>query len=134
MSFTMQRMLGNQAVVSGTDINGQDGSTTVSTTQWDELNGRTGFSKAQDEFDAAVEEFFKPLTDAAEKVTAAMAGKTSDPVEFVVVNEAVEGVAAKPATIVGLSKDSIIIRLIEEGDTDRLVWTSPNTLGVLAKS
>jgi hypothetical protein len=132
MSFTVQTMLGNKAVVSGTDINGNSGSTTVSTTQWDELNNRTGFSKAEAEFNEAVEAFFAPLTEAAEKVVAAQAGKTQDPVEFVVINEATEGVAAKPATIVALSNDSIILRLIEEGTTDRLVWVSPTELGILA--
>lgn len=132
MSFNVQTMLGQQAVVSGTDINGNAGTTTVSTAQWEELNGRSGFSKAEAEFDKAVEDFFAPLTQAAEKATAALAGKTQDPVEFVVLNEATEGVKAKPATIVALSKDSIILRLIEEGNTDRLVWVNDTTLGVLA--
>lgn len=132
MSFNVQTMLGQTAVVSGTDINGRTGSTTVSTAQWEELNGRTGFSKAQKDFDQAVEDFFKPLTEAADKATAAMAGKTQDPVEFVVLAEATTGVQAKPAQIVALSKDSIILRLIEEGTTDRLVWVDDTTLGVLA--
>ena len=132
MSFTMQTMLGSTAVVSGTDINGNSGSTTVSTAQWDELNGRTNFSKAQADFDAEVEKFFEPLTKAAEKAQQALAGKTQDPVEFVVLSEATDGVKAQPAQIVALSKDSIIIRLIEEGTTDRLVWVNDTTLGVLA--
>jgi len=132
MSFTMQTMLGSTAVVSGTDINGNSGSTTVSTAQWDELNGRTNFSKAQADFDAEVEKFFEPLTEAADKATAALAGKTQDPIEFVVLADETKGVKAAPAQIVSLSKDSIIIRLIEEGTTDRLVWVNDTTLGVLA--
>ncbi len=132
MSFTVQTMLGNTALVSGTDVAGNTGQTLVSTTQWEELQQRSNFSKATEDFDAAVEEFFKPLTEAAEKATAAAAAKQQDSAEFIVLKEGTEGVAGKPAQIVQLSKDSIILRLIEEGTTDRLVWIDESTLGVLA--
>ena len=66
MTFTVQNMLGDQALVSGTDIRGNEGQAIVSTLQWDELNARKDFSAATEDFDAAVEEFFKPLTEAAE--------------------------------------------------------------------
>jgi hypothetical protein len=132
MTFSVQTMLGNTALVQGTDIAGNTGKTIVSTTQWEELKSRTEFSSATEDFDRAVEEFFAPLTEAAEKAAKALSGKPQDSAEFVVLNEAVEGTPSKPADIIQLTRDSIILRLIEEGNTDRLVWVDESTLGILA--
>lgn len=134
MTFTVQNMLGDQALVSGTDLRGNEGQAIVSTLQWDELRARKDFSAATEDFDAAVEEFFKPLTEAAEKLSSTAKGKTPDSASYVVLSEGVEGVQSKPAQLVQLSKDSIVLRLIEEGNTDRLVWVTPTELGVLANS
>lgn len=132
MTFNVQTMLGDQALVSGTDIHGTDGKTIVSTKQWDELKSRKNFSAATEDFDAAVEAFFAPLIEAAEKAQKAAAPKPKDSAEYIVLTNEVEGVAAKPADIVALSTDSIILRLIEEGNTDRLVWVDETHLGVLS--
>ena len=132
MSFIVQNMLGAQALVSGADHLGHEGKTIVSTTQWDELKARKGFSSATEDFDAAVLEFFAPLTQAAEKAKSALAPKPQDSAEYIVLKEETEGIHPEAAVIVSLSKDSIILRLIEEGTTDRLVWVDDTTLGVLA--
>lgn len=132
MTFIVQNMLGNKALVSGTDHLGNEGKTIVNTTQWDELKSRKNFSSAVEDFDAAVEEFFAPLVEAAEKAEKAMAPKKQDPAEFVVLKEGTDGIHPQAADIVPLSQDSIILRLIEEGTTDRLVWVDDSTLGVLA--
>ena len=134
MTFTVQNMLGDQALVSGTDVRGNEGQAIVSTHQWDELNARKEFSAATEDFDAAVEEFFKPLTEAADKLEAATKGNEPDSVAYVVLSEHVEGTQHKPAQVVQLTKDSIVLRLISEGNTDRLVWVTPTELGVLANS
>ena len=131
MSFVVQTMLGAQALVSGSDTLGNEGKTIVSTTQWDELKERTNFSSATEDFDAAVLAFFAPLTEAAETINAA-AHKTQDPAEYVVLKSGVEAVEGEQHQIVQLSKDSIILRFIEEGNTDRLIWVDESTLGVLA--
>ena len=132
MSFTTTALVGNRVLVTGTDFLGTEGKAVLDSSQWVAVNARKQHKQASKEFDDAVEEFFKPLTEAADKAQQALAGKTQDPVEFVVLSEATDGVKAKPAQIVALSKDSIIIRLIEEGTTDRLVWVNDTTLGVLA--
>jgi hypothetical protein len=132
MSFTVQQMLGSKALVSGTDVRGTSGSAVISTEQWDELKARKEFDASVEAFDAAVEEFFKPITDAAEAVQDTK--PEPDPMEYIVLDEKVEGVQSKPAQIVELTTDSIILRLIEEGQTDRVVWVSDNELGILAKS
>lgn len=134
MSFVVQQMLGDKALVSGTDHRGAEGKTIVSTTQWDELKARQNFSAAAEDFDAAVEAFFKPLTKAAKKVQKQLAqSREQDPAEYVVLREGTEGVQAEAPQIVGLTHDSIVLRLIEEGQTDRLVWVDESTLGILAR-
>jgi hypothetical protein len=133
MTFQVQNMLGDQALVSGTDHLGNEGRTIVSTTQWDELKARKNFSAASEDFDRAVEAFFKPLVEAAEKADKAMNAKTPDSASFIVLKEAVEGTPSQPGHVVALSQHSIILRLIEEGNTDRLVWVDESTLGVLAQ-
>jgi len=129
--FTVQTMLGGTALVAGTDKLHKTGQTVVSTVQWDDLTGRDNFSKATADFDAAVEKFFAPLEKAAKKAKKALERPSQDPAEYIVLKEAVKGRVAEPAQVVALSKDSIILRLIEEGNTDRLVWIDESTLGVL---
>ena len=132
MSFIVQLMLGAQALVSGADHLGNEGKTIVSTTQWDELKDRSNFSSATEDFDAAVEAFFAPLQEASAKIEKAAAGKEQDPTEYIVLKKGVKAVTGETDQIVELNKDSIILRLIEEGNTDRLVWVDESTLGVLA--
>lgn len=132
-SFTVQNMLGSQALVQGTDDLGNSGSVVLDTTQWDEVKQDEKFSTAKADFDAAVEEFFRPLTDAAEAAEAAQQ-QTYDDLEYVVVTEGQEGQAPVEQEILELNRDSIILRIIESGDTSRLIWVSPTELGVLAKS
>lgn len=135
MTFTVQNMLGNKALITGTDLAGNDGRMTVDTTQWDELQARANFSKAAEDFDAEVEKFFAPITKAAKKAQKKMdRAQAPDPASYIVLKEGVEGVKAEPAQLVSLTTDSIILRLIEDGDTDRLVWIDEHTLAVLAKS
>ena len=134
MTFHVQNMIGGQALVSGTDYLGNQGKTVVSTVQWDELNARTNFSKATEDFDAAVEEFFAPLTEAAEKIERELDRKEQDPTEYVVLTEGTKGVEAQPAEIIQLSRDSMILRLIEDNAYDRLVWVDESTLGIRAAS
>ena len=72
------------------------------------------------------------LVEAGEKIKEAQAGNPQDAAEYVVISEGVEGVKAEAKQIVQLSKDSMILRFIEDGNTDRLVWIDESTLGILA--
>lgn len=131
MTFTVQSMLGNQALVSGTDSLGNTGKTVVDTSQWDELIARDNYSAAVEDFESAVAEFFAPLTEAAEAAAEASVPQ-SDPMEYVVLKEGVDHVAGQPDEVVALTRDSIILRLISEEQTDRLIWVDGFTLGILA--
>lgn len=122
MSFSITRLVNHRVLVSGTDSFGTEGKVTLNSEQWDEINADQQYSQAVDAFDAAVESFFAPLLDAATDLEKAQLVTPQDPMSYVVLNEAVEGVEAKPAQLIHLNDDSIVIRLIESGDTDRLVW------------
>jgi hypothetical protein len=121
MTFTTMNLTGERVLVQGSDIYGGSGKTVVDGSQWAELSARSDFNDAAEAFDAAVEEFFAPLMEAAEKASKAVA-KPDDSSSYIVLDEGTEGVEAKPAQIVRLTRDSVILRMIEEGSTDRLVW------------
>ena len=126
MSFTLTRLVGSRVMVKGSDTFGASGQCVLDSTQWDEVQGNTAYDQAIEAFDAAVSEFFAPLLEAAEATTAAVIEKPQDPSSYVVLSEEVEGVAGKPAQLVHLCHDAIVLRLIESGDEDRLVWVDGN--------
>lgn len=124
MSFTTSKMLNSKVLVSGTDFNGVTGQTVIDSTQWDEVNSHRAYHTAEAEFEQAVENFFAPLTAAAEAMGKKLERPTKDSIDYVVLHDEVEGVKAEPAQIVKLDKSSIILRVIESGDTARLVWVN----------
>lgn len=123
MTFTTINLTGDRVLVRGTDIHGATGEVTLDASQWVELNGRDDVNKAQQAFDDAVQAFFEPLTKAAEKAKRALE-HPEDSVSYVVLDEGAEGQARRPKHIVHLTRDSIVLRLIEEGNTDRLIWVN----------
>lgn len=124
MTFTITKLTGSRALIQGTDILGTDGKTVVSTEEWDGIQAHKDLHVAGDAFDAAVEEFFAPLNEAAEKLKAAGMGKAIDEDTFVVLHEGTEPVEGVAPVVSHLSHDSIVLRLIERGDGDRLVWVN----------
>ena len=83
MTFTTSRLTGERVLVRGTDVFGTTGSTVLDSSQWTEVNSRKEFSQATDEFDAAVQAFFAPLTEAAEKINKKLE-KPTDACRYVV--------------------------------------------------
>lgn len=122
MSFEVKRLVNHRAIVSGTDTFGVTGSAALDTTQWDEIQANVKFDQATEAFDEVVEEFFAPMLAAADNVKAALVPRPEDPASYVVLSEEVEGVEAKPRVLVRLDDDTIVLRLIDSGETDRLVW------------
>lgn len=123
MSFSTTRLVNHRVLVTGTDTFDVSGKVTLDSSQWDEIKADTQYTEALDAFDAAVESFFAPLVEAAAAAEkAAPVAVPVDPMSYVVLNEEVEGVEAQPAQLIHLNDDSIVLRLIESGDTDRLVW------------
>lgn len=121
MTFNTTPLVGERVLVKGTDIAGTSGSTVLDGSQWAELNAHKALNKATEAYDDAVEEFFAPLVEAAEQMKQAIA-KPTDSIGFVVLDEGTEGETFRPRQVVELTRDSVILRIIESGDTTRLVW------------
>ena len=78
---------------------------------------------AEKDYDQKVRDFFAPLTDAADALEDA-ARPTIDPAFIYIMEEGVESVDGKPATIIELDEDTVILRLIEQGNVARLQWAT----------
>lgn len=129
MTFNTQALTGNRVLVTeGTGNKAK--STVLDGTQWAEIKAEQSFLDADATFNETVAAFFAPITEAAEAANKAIEVPT-DELEFIVLNEGTEGVASTPAHVVQLTKDSQILRLLEDGNTKRLVWVG-DTLDILA--
>jgi hypothetical protein len=122
--FTITPLMGGGTLVEGTDVTGKEGRTILVSDKWDMLQSVRAHKEAQSVFDTQVEEFFKPLTDAAEQAVA-IAHPQSENWSRVVLTEATEGVKAE---VIELDMDGILLRLLEETDGSMLRWIGDDTL------
>ena len=130
MTFTVTRLANQQAIVQGTDHLGNSGRLLLSTFYYDDWKASHANDTAKEEFDSAVEDFFAPLTAAAEKLEAARNKPAPiDPMFTVVSGEKVEGVEEVVQTVERLDLSTAIMRaIIDLQDTSRLVWVNDTTL------
>ena len=121
--FNITRLAGERALVQGTD---EGESIILFTTEYDELKGNTALKEAEADFGAKVEEFFAPIVEASEAFEQAKkaALTVNDPAFRVVVQEAIEATAGQAERVHILGRDAAILRLIESGDTSRLLWVN----------
>lgn len=119
--FTMRNLTDERVMVKGRDIDGTEGETVLSAAQWNELKARADLKTAGEEFDAAVEAFYAPLLKAAEKANKAIE-RPVDSLTHVVLDEGQEAVPGRAPQVVHLTRDSMVLRLLEDGNTDRLIW------------
>jgi hypothetical protein len=124
MTFSMLKLSGERVVVRGTDQHQVEGSTVLNAAEWNAIKRSRDGDQAEKEFDRTVEQFFSPLTQAAEKLAKSRRGEDADPSTYVVIDEGTEGTAGRPRRVASLSRDSIVLRLLEEGDDARLVWVN----------
>ena len=125
MTFTINRLAGGRAIVDGTDVLNYTDRMVIDTTEWDRFNHDLQVQDAAESFDEAVREFYAPIIDAAEALSAQVPfEKDSDPLFYEVVAPAIDHVEGRSEVRIHLSKDSVILKLIERGDTDRLVWVN----------
>ena len=121
--FNITRLAGERALVQGTD----EGETTILyTDEFDRLKGNTALKDAEADFGAKVKEFFAPVVEASEAFEQAKkaALTVNDPAFRVVVQEAIEATAGQDERVHILGLDAAILRLIESGDTSRLLWVN----------
>jgi len=119
--FTTRTLTNDRVMVKGTDIDGGVGETVLDASQWNDLKARNDVKTATADFDAAVEAFYAPLLEAAEKANRSLERPT-DSLAHVVLDEGQEAVPGRAPQIVNLTKDSMVLRLLEDGNTDRLIW------------
>ena len=131
MTFTTNNLVNNRVLVSGTDVNGIEGRTVLDGTEWADIKAHQEFDSAEADFAKAVDEFFAPLVKAAE-ARESVFKQDEDPLSLVILDEGEEGTPARARNVRRLSKDSMILRLIESGQDDRLVWVD-NDLEILSE-
>jgi hypothetical protein len=141
MGFTTLNLSGERVLVRGTDSQGTNGETVLDASEWNAVKARTQLASAHEDFDRVVEEFFAPITEALDKLHLEHDRTEQDEMSFIVLDEGEEATAGRRRSVITLSKDSIVLRLIEGGHSDRLVWVHdelevlevlPGTAGVEA--
>lgn len=129
--FNTTKLAGQRVLVSNTS---GDQFEILDSAEWDEIKLHVAHLEAADAYDATIMEFFAPLLEAADAAAenlAKLAAEANDPAFTIVVAEGTEGVEAQPAETITLSRDSAILRMIESGDTSRLVWVG-NRIEIIA--
>ena len=129
-SFTTTELTRNRFLVEGTDSLGTINKVVLDGTQYKQLKGDAGDTAAVEAFDKAVAKFYAPLTKAAEALEAAIKAPEGD-LFSEVVQEAVAPTLGQPEVRVRLTADTVILRFIEQGATDRLIWVG-NDLEITA--
>jgi len=124
MTFTTIPLISGGYLVKGTDAEGTKGTTILTSDRWDAVVHLRTHKVATEEFDQVVKEFFAPLTEAADKAKAHIAGPTNE-YGTVTVGEEVEGSRAQS---IELDNDGILLRLLHEGKDDLLLWVGDDKL------
>lgn len=131
-SFVITALAGDRTLVTGYDATGVLHNTILFSEEFNALAARDEESKAVNEFDATVAEFFSPLTDAADRAFAAST-PVIDSAFFIVEQEEELGHTAKREVLHRLHRDTVVLRFIASGDTSRLLWLG-DTIEILAAS
>ena len=122
--FTLKYLTGNRVYVYGTNDAGIQHEVVLDGTMLREIQQHHLVHKAGDAYDRTVEEFFAPLTDAAEILQLVQQPLEEDPAFVYVVEEGVEPVKGVEPEAYKLDHDGAVLRLLETGDIDRLIWVS----------
>lgn len=126
-TFNTTALANERVLVSGTDKFGTTNQIVLCAAEYNEINARFTVDAATETFNAEVEAFFAPLTEAIEKRDDAQRRtKALDPAQFVVVQEHVCATEGQDAIILKLSHDSSVLTLIDAGDFERLIWVGDN--------
>lgn len=129
-TFNTQALAGQRVLVTG-DTDEQR--TILDATEWNEVKHLLAHTVADDVFNAAVEEFFAPLVEVAEAAAQGLQATLPKPDEAftIVLDEGAAGTEAVEPVVINLGRDAAILRMIEEGQTDRLIWVG-DTIEILA--
>ena len=120
-NFTTTALANEFFLVEGTDVRGKYGECVIHGGEWLAIKRALGTDTAKEQLDAAIEEFFKPLVEAADAFAAAKA-PTMDALSTIVLSEGTTGEPARERKVLFLGQSSQILRAIEEGATNRMLW------------
>ncbi len=120
--FTITPLAGSGVLVEGEDVRGYMDQEVLNPTVWEGLKLREKHADAVAKVDAAIEALVAPIMEAAAEANAVLSAASLDPLLYVVEQEQVENVPGQPQILRKLDRDSIVLRAIEEGAEDRLLW------------
>ena len=126
MTFNLTMLAGNQALITG-DKSKQR--CVLDASQWIQIKQHQARIEAEEVFDATVEEFYKPLTEAAGEYESRLGQiMKADPAFEYVIQPGAEGTEKTSREVYYLDDASAILRMIESGDTSRLIWVGDQIL------
>lgn len=124
MSFTRTNLVGDDVLVEGTDVRNVDGSMVVNAKQWLHIKRHNSFQAALTSVDDAIEALLAPVQAAIDDAQASLKRPEMDSLLYVVEQEEVVGTEPQHRVITKLSPDSVILRVLEDGQDDRLIWVN----------
>lgn len=123
-NFRTTELADNTVLVEGTDVRGTEGQQVINPYAWVELKLRNEEKEAVASVDDAIKSLVAPITAAIEAANRRLTRPELDPLSYVTLSEGTEAVAGAPRELVKLDSDSVILRALEEGQGDRLIWVS----------
>ena len=126
MTFDLTMLAGDQALVTGSK---KAQRCVLDASQWIQIKQHQARIEAEEVFDATVEEFYKPLTEAAGEYESRLGQiMKADPAFEYVIQPGAEGTEKTSREVYYLDDASAILRMIESGDTSRLIWVGDRIL------
>ena len=126
MTFNLTMLAGDKALVTGSK---PEQRCVLNATQWIQIKQHQARIEAEEVFDATVEEFYKPLTEAAGEYESRLGQiMKADPAFEYVIQPGAEGTEKTSREVYYLDNASAILRMIESGNTDRLIWVNDQIL------
>ena len=122
MSFTFVRGTDGVGVIRGQDKYGVQGSSIVSTVEYDRLQEITSRMDKGAQVDEVIRNFWAPMVDAIVTIVAEEDERVDPLDSHRVIHEHVAHVSGSPAVSVGLDYDGVCILAVVEGHHDRLAW------------
>lgn len=124
MGFSTTELTGDRVLVTGVDVRGMIGEVVVDASQWRQIKRRQTKKEVVAEVEAAIDNLLAPVQAAIDSAKSKLELPKVDPLLYYVEQEGSEGVQSKPELTIKLTHDSVILRAIEEGHEDRLVWVN----------
>ena len=120
-TLTITELAGDQVLVSGRDVRGTAGEEILDGSEYFARQRAAATQVAADEMDAEIQAFYAPLAEAADRLKAKLEVVT-DPLLYVVEQEEQVGTPAAAKVVRKLGRDEAILRALETGHGDRLIW------------